>query len=226
MTRPSGAVVFDLDDTLYLERDFVLSGFAAVGRWLRRTHGIAGFEPAAVRLFEAGRRGDIFDAALAELGASNALVPELVDRYRSHRPRIALAPDAERWLAAAPPGWALALITDGPVESQAGKVRALGLRRRGFCPVILTDRWGPAFRKPHPRAYEAVMQRLRLPPGRCLYIADNAGKDFAAPNRLGWATVQLTRPLGLHQGPPPAPGHAPQLRLQTLDGFDPRALLG
>ena len=28
-------VVFDIDDTLYLERDYVLSGFAAVGPWAR-----------------------------------------------------------------------------------------------------------------------------------------------------------------------------------------------
>jgi len=31
---PSAALVFDLDDTLFPERDFVLSGFQAVGDWL------------------------------------------------------------------------------------------------------------------------------------------------------------------------------------------------
>ena len=37
----SWVVTFDLDDTLYLERDFVRSGFAAVGAWLATERGYA-----------------------------------------------------------------------------------------------------------------------------------------------------------------------------------------
>jgi putative hydrolase of the HAD superfamily len=32
---PIHTLVFDLDDTLYPEKDFVLSGFDAVDRWLK-----------------------------------------------------------------------------------------------------------------------------------------------------------------------------------------------
>ena len=32
--RLSTCVVFDIDDTLYLERDYAFSGFEAVGRWV------------------------------------------------------------------------------------------------------------------------------------------------------------------------------------------------
>ena len=35
------AVVFDLDDTLYSETDYVKSGFVAVGDELKRRYGIA-----------------------------------------------------------------------------------------------------------------------------------------------------------------------------------------
>ena len=58
---PIRCVVFDLDDTLYLERDYVRSGFFAVGRYLEERHDLQGFESAAWQEFEAGRRGDIFD---------------------------------------------------------------------------------------------------------------------------------------------------------------------
>lgn len=44
MADPSILVIFDLDDTLFLERDFVRSGFAAVGRWMARTIGISNFD--------------------------------------------------------------------------------------------------------------------------------------------------------------------------------------
>jgi putative hydrolase of the HAD superfamily len=36
-------VVFDVDDTLYLERDYVRSGFDSVGAWLQRDSGVVGF---------------------------------------------------------------------------------------------------------------------------------------------------------------------------------------
>ena len=36
-------VVFDVDDTLYLERDYVRSGFRAVGVWASRWLGLSGF---------------------------------------------------------------------------------------------------------------------------------------------------------------------------------------
>ena len=34
----------------------------------------------------------------------------------------------------------------------------------------------------------------------CVYVADNPTKDFAAPRALGWHTVRIRRPGGLHAG--------------------------
>ena len=57
-------VIFDLDDTLYLERDFARSGFVAAGDWLRGEIGSAGLTEVCQEMFEAGRRTRIFDEAL------------------------------------------------------------------------------------------------------------------------------------------------------------------
>ena len=46
---PIHTLVFDLDDTLYLEREYALSGFRAVGDWLRQTRGLIDFEARAQR---------------------------------------------------------------------------------------------------------------------------------------------------------------------------------
>ncbi len=85
--RGRGRRVFDIDDTLYLERDYASSGFEAVDDWLREQKHVSGFADAAKRLFTDGRRGDIFDVALTTLGVANiaALVPQLVDVYRAQR---------------------------------------------------------------------------------------------------------------------------------------------
>ncbi|TMA51722.1 MAG: ATP-grasp domain-containing protein, partial [Deltaproteobacteria bacterium] len=88
-------VVFDLDDTLFPERDYVRSGFAALEDEVRRVFGASAFGAVAWELFEAGVRGRIIDAALARLGlpADAATVGSLVDCYRRHRPSIGLYPD-------------------------------------------------------------------------------------------------------------------------------------
>lgn len=196
----AGVIVLDLDDTLYLERDYARSGFAAVGAHLRDRRGIEDAGDRAWSHFEQGRRGDLFDRVLAEVGlaADPALIRELVEVYRSHAPAIRLLPDAEAFIdRALADGRQLALISDGPIAAQSAKVEALALRLR-FDPVILTDAWGREFWKPHERAYRAVMDRHGRPAADHVYLGDNPLKDFHAPNRLGWNTIRVRRPEGEH----------------------------
>src|SRR3546814_14266579 len=92
--RPRRVLVFDLDDTLYLERDYVASGFRAVGQWVLENLGLGGFEERAWRHFAGGSRGRIFDTVLGELGFGGRpdLVARLVSLYRPPQPDIRLAP--------------------------------------------------------------------------------------------------------------------------------------
>lgn len=207
MTRAERVIVFDLDDTLYLERDYAESGFRAVGAWMQATLGISDFAARALHHFNLGRRNDIFDAVLADLGivASHRFVQRLVTIYRKHRPDIRLAPDAEALLTARPPdGTRFALITDGFLVAQSNKVRALGLAGLGLWPIICTDFWGRDYWKPHPRSFECVQVMFGLPPQNITYIADNPVKDFIAPRRLGWKTVQIVRPGRIRAEDPPS----------------------
>jgi putative hydrolase of the HAD superfamily len=190
-------VVFDIDDTLYLERDYVKSGFEAVGCWAAKWLEIDGFAERCWNSFLAGRRRSIFDEVLAEFGKQPTiqLLSELVDVYRTHAPAIALAGDAAEALKAISGTASISVISDGPVASQSRKVDALGLRSLA-APIVLTGLLGAEFGKPHPRAFERV-EECR-PASIYLYVADNPLKDFSAPKRLGWVTVRVRRPGGLH----------------------------
>lgn len=214
-SSPADRVVFDLDDTLYLERDFALSGFRAVGEAVQARHGVAGFGDHCTADFHGGRRGDIFNRALAQFGLAGALdVPALVEIYRGHAPDIALCPDALRWLDLH--GGGFGLITDGPEAMQRGKIEALGLERRiGL--LIPTGQWPDGFCKPHARAFELAEAEAG---GPCVYVADNAAKDFVTPNRMGWLTVQLLRPERVHPGHAPDALHEAQVRITDLDQLD------
>jgi putative hydrolase of the HAD superfamily len=192
-------VVFDIDDTLYLERDYVRSGFAAVGAWVRAELDVAELDARAWAAFEAGVRGRIFDEALAACGvrANGSLVSQLVDVYRSHPPAIELLDDVRAWLAARPSDVVLAVVSDGPLASQRAKAAALGLSSWAN-PIVFTEALGPGRGKPHPAAFECVEAATGLVGAACAYVADNPAKDFAGPRRRSWRTVRVRRTGSLH----------------------------
>lgn len=211
-------VVFDIDDTLYLERDYVCSGFHAVGAWAQRWLGIDDFEAACQGEFESGRRATIFNQALAVFGidATAELISGLVELYRTHEPCIRLAPDASQMLAEIRGRYPAAIVSDGPLASQSRKADALGLREIAS-PIILTEVFGQQFRKPHTRAFEAVAAHVRA--RRYVYVADNPAKDFIAPHRLGWTTIRVRRPEGLHYSVESSPGATPDFELPDCTGL-------
>ena len=199
------ALVFDLDDTLYPEAAYVRSGFLAVARWLEAA-GAVPARQAFDQLWSAhvrGERGRLFDDLLAACRPESPAVSVagLVQVYRSHAPDLRFYPGMAGLLdEARARSLAIAVVSDGYLEAQQQKVRALGLARWAD-PIILTDQWGRAGWKPCPRAFEQIQGSLGLRPDQLVYIGDNPTKDFQAPNRLGWHSIQLTM---AGQGPRPA----------------------
>jgi putative hydrolase of the HAD superfamily len=190
-------VVFDVDDTLYLERDYVRSGFVAAGVWASERLGLADFTERCWAEHESGKRGRIFDAVLNQCGVpvTPELISALVSIYRTHIPDIQISSDAADTLIRLSARWPLAVITDGPAVSQSRKVEALRLSRY-MSTILLTDTLGSEFSKPHPRAFLEVQRTVHA--HRFVYVADNPLKDFIAPRELGWNTVRIRRSQGIH----------------------------
>jgi len=192
------AIVFDLDDTLFPEREYAFSGFRAVAVAFAGPLGADPDESSARMraLFDTPQRGWVFDALLEAVGIqgepARMLVTEMIAAYRGHLPTIGLLPDADRALTRLRGRYRLGILSDGYRQTQENKITALGLRER-VEEIILTDNWGRPFWKPHPRAFEEIGRTFDLPPGACLYVADNPTKDFLAPNALGWRTVFIRR---------------------------------
>lgn len=189
-------IVLDLDDTLYLECDYVRSGFHAVDHWLKIHRSIDDFFGDAWSLFESGKRRTIFNMVLESRGLFDAdLVKELVDVYRSHMPLITLEQDAGEFLRNRHKE-ELALITDGPAVTQWSKIKALNIEKY-VGTIIVTDDLGPDYSKPNPEAFKRVQGSL--PGSACVYIADNPRKDFIAPVSLGWMpSIRVRRSGSLH----------------------------
>ena len=221
-------LVVDIDDTLYLERDYVRSGFAAVARDVGRSHAeVDRLRAWLWAAFEDGARGDTFDrarAAFPEMGA-RVTTADLVAAYQAHVPAIALADGTRELLdRLRDGGLRLGVLSDGPVASQSAKAAALGLDR-WFDPIVLTGAFEPAYAKPGTAGFLAIAAAWRLGPEDLAYVADNPAKDFAGPRRLGWTTIRLSRPGQLHRDAQPIDAdHRPDLVINDF-GYLPHVLM-
>ena len=213
------AVVFDLDDTLYAERDYVLSGYGAVAGHL------SGESARSDELrrwlwgrFVGGQSSGAFDALNEHfsLGLGPRRIVELVEVYRDHSPHIAPRPGIPRLLSKLRGGSRLGIISDGFLPAQKLKLDALGIGGY-FDAVIFTEALGRQAWKPSPAGFEALRKELQIGAENCTYIADNPSKDFAAPNALGWRTVQLLLDGQIHSHKPAPPGGAAQLVVNSIE---------
>lgn len=193
------AIVFDMDDTLYAEKDYVRSGMIHLDNFIKMKFNIKGFYETSMALFEVGERKFIFNKSLQLLNIPYdiELIHEMVKNYRSHKPNIKLFNDAKWVLENLSNDVKIGLISDGYFEAQAKKVHALRLKER-FDSVILSDRFGKVNWKPSRIPYEQATIELELVHKECVYIGDNVTKDFITAKKLGWKTVHLVKKCGIY----------------------------
>ncbi len=188
-------VIFDLDDTLYSEKDYVRSGYAQIARQYNKIDAMA---DKLWNAFENGKQA--INYVLEQEGLfSNDAVKRCLDIYRSHSPQISLYPEAKELLGILRKNQIrLGMITDGRPEGQRAKIKALGIEEY-FEKIIVTDELGGvAFRKPNPTAFEKMQAYFKVPYEAMAYVGDNLHKDFIAPQLLGMGSIYFNNPDGLY----------------------------
>ena len=217
------AVVFDLDDTLYNEIDYCKSGFTAVAKFLAKLPNISptldtnSIFTALWEQFSAGNHKKTFNIALHKLKIdyNDETIQNLVSIYRNHKPAIKFPLESKEILDILSPDYKLALLTDGFLPAQQLKVEALGIESY-FDAIIYTEKLGRKNWKPSPLGFRNLLKKLAEKPENCVYIADNAEKDFIAPNKLGFKTIQLVGPNHVHNAAPPKQDAAPNLIIASI----------
>ena len=178
-------LVFDLDDTLYKEIDFLRSAY-----WYIATILATGHEPQFVfdEMMSAYYRHDnVFKRIISDF-CPNESVEHLLSAYRNHFPHITLSPQTERTLCRLSELHTLAIITDGRSVTQRNKISALRLERFfRDADILISEETG--YEKPSEQPFVMLMDKY--PHCSYCYIGDNTSKDFIAPNKLGWNTICL-----------------------------------
>lgn len=199
--RKFRAVVFDLDDTLYPEIDYVISGFKVVSKYVKtiikmESHKIFDI---LLKLFEEDRT-NVFDRLLESYDVDKGVVKECVNLYRNHYPDIRLTEEVRELLQLLKEkGLKIGIITDGRPEGQWNKIKALGLEK--YCDhIIVTDELGGIeYRKPSEVPYKKILRELGVDAKETVYVGDNPAKDFISANKLGMFTIMFKNSKGIYK---------------------------
>lgn len=192
-------LIFDLDDTLYYEKEYVLGAFKEVAYYLGNKYG-ENEEKLYIRMKEILEdlgRGKIFNI-ICEENNFNEDIKNLVNIYRSSKPKLDFYEDSKEFLSwARKHGYKLGIITDGCNKVQWNKIKGLGIEEL-VDKIIVTDDLGKEFWKPHEKSYLDMMKYFNINKDECMYIGDNPNKDFIGAKGLGIKTTRIIRESGDH----------------------------
>lgn len=190
------AVLFDLDDTLISERQYIKSGFFHIAGIVSERHKIP-IKKITIDLM------DLFDECpknvfnrlldLYKIKYTTGAILDLVDKYRNHLPEIQFYDDVIPCIQHLKlMNVKVGIVTDGYANVQLRKLISVNAYNY-FDEIILTDELGREFWKPHSKAFEIAKMRLGLKYDEMIYVGDNPQKDFYVRKILPIKTVRIFR---------------------------------
>jgi putative hydrolase of the HAD superfamily len=186
-------LIFDLDDTLYDEITYVMSGLKAVAKFGEEFFGLNAETSNRFMqklLYENGR-GRIFNDWLASHGLfSKKNVKKCLHIYRHHDPQISLSAETKAVLSHFRDGFPLYLVTDGHKIVQKNKVNALKIDIF-FERVFITHNFGIRNAKPSLHCFELIKRAEKCNWDELVYVGDNPTKDFVNLNYVGAKTIRV-----------------------------------
>lgn len=189
------AVLFDLDDTLYGEKEYVRSGYKAVAKLLPN---VVDAEEKLWVAFE--NKEPAIDTVLnAERIYSEELKAECILAYRNQIPDIHLYDGVlDMLIELRSKGMRIGIITDGRPEGQKAKIKALNLEATVEHIIITDELGGVEYRKPCEKALVIMREYFGVTYQEMCYVGDNIVKDFIAPEKLGLSAIWFRNRDGLY----------------------------
>lgn len=203
------AVCFDLDGTLYDDRQYVRAGFERAARLLEAEIGEDLYDEFLTAFFERGVRERTFDRVLEERGLSTDYVPELVAAYHGHSAELEPYPEARAVLDELASRYDLAVLTDG--TNGRSKLDRLGLAEYFDVTLVTAD---TPVTKRDPEPFRDALSSLSAAPEEAVYVGDRPDLDFPRSNAIGMHTVRVRR--GTFRGVEAADRADPDETVETL----------
>lgn len=190
------AVVFDLDDTLISEKEYIISGYNHISKLISDKFGINKKQifTDLIKLFEQSSY-NVFNRLYEKyrIEYSNEMIQDLVNEYRGHFPNIQFYDDVIPYLNELKKlEIKTGIVTDGYAVAQRQKLLAVDAEKY-FNEIIVTDELGIKYWKPHPKAFELIREKLEVDFNEMIYVGDNPEKDFYIGSIYPIKTVRIKR---------------------------------
>ena len=196
------AVVFDLDDTLYMENEFVEYGLKNAAKVAETVYGIVNANEKIRSLYQESKV-NVFDRLVnaEKIKDKEIAVAGLVKAYRNCEPKsLHCNPGVLDLLKTLKKKeMHMGIITDGFADVQKSKIKALGIQEYIDKIVITDELGGVQCRKPNPIGFEKMLKMLDVKPQEMVYIGDNPNKDFAIKKYLPIVTVRVDVVNGIYR---------------------------
>jgi len=185
-------VIFDLDDTLYYEINFLKSAYLEISDFIANSINTDKTIVFNDMLMFYQSKENCFEKIIEKYDLPIA-ISDLLHLYRNHKPNLILSSDRLQVLnylkqANIPMG----ILTDGRSVQQRNKIKALGIENY-FDKIVVSEEIGTE--KPHINNFKTF--ETTFGNGQYYYIGDNIKKDFITPNKLKWTTICL-KDIGLN----------------------------
>lgn len=191
-------LVFDLDDTLYKEIEFVSSAFNYITEflWLRNRIDISSLAKDLIK----DKRITLYDEMMLKFDISpqDFALEKYLELYRFHYPKLNVNKNLIELLKnLKKDGFKTGLITDGRYVTQRNKLNSLQIINF-FDTIIISEQTGIS--KPHPHNYKLIESKF-IESDVFYYIGDNTDKDFIYPSKnKKWLSIcVLDNGLNIHK---------------------------
>ena len=188
-------VVFDLDDTLYAEQDYLFAGYRAIGKYLAdRGYGDAElYSDFLIEEFRRNGRKQLFDAFLARF-ALPVKMSALLGILHTVPAPIRLSEQAQELLdMLRDSGNRLYILTNGNLTQQQNKVDLLGLQER--YPGIGLVYASAIEPKPSPKALLLILEKEGIRAEDALLVGDSESDALTARSaNVDYINIQNIQP--------------------------------
>jgi putative hydrolase of the HAD superfamily len=176
--------VFDLDDTLYHEIDFLKSAYYTIAKEISVDCKDILYNE-MLNIYFSG--GNPFRFLIEKYPEKNLTLEKLLYLYRNHYPIISLKEGVLLTLMNIKKNKGnTGIITDGRSITQHNKIQSLGLGSL-IDRIVISEEFGAE--KPAPDLYQSFMDNEVVK--QYYYFGDNLSKDFIAPKKLGWYCIGI-----------------------------------
>jgi len=189
------AIFFDLDNTLYDNKQYFLGAFKEVSKDLSKKFDVSQ-QKVYKNLIKLWREKTsthtyLFNDLLKKLNIKNGkTVKNVVKIFNGYRGKLEPYWDVIPTLKKLKKqGYKLGIITDGNVKRQKRKLELLGIKNF-FKTIIYTKE---IVSKPSEKSFLVAIRRLNVNPEDTFYVADNPLIDFKGAKKVGINTIRIRK---------------------------------